>query len=191
MLRKITFDIETTSASPGRVDPSDMELALVGIHDSATDTYDSFTQEELPRLWNILERADILIGYNSDHFDIPILNKYYAGDLTNIKSVDLLAEIRASLGRRLKLDSVAEATLGKKKSGSGLDAVNWWKQGEIEKVRKYCLHDVKITKEVYDFARTNGFVQYMDFKKKKKVPLETAHWETVEGAATLNHTLPF
>ncbi len=190
-MRKITFDIETTSASPGRIDPSEMELALIGIHDSETDSFDSFTKEELPRLWPLLERADLLIGYNSDHFDIPILNKYYAGDLTKIRSLDLLVEIRSSLGRRLKLDSVAEATLGKKKTGSGLDALEWWKKGDIEKVRAYCLNDVKITKEIYDFARANGFVQYMDFKKKKKVPLDTAHWESGQSASALNHTLPF
>ncbi|XKT74407.1 MAG: hypothetical protein ACJKTH_03560 [Patescibacteria group bacterium UBA2163] len=47
-MRKITFDIETTDAAPGRIDPNTMELAIICIHDSKTDTYDSFTQEELP-----------------------------------------------------------------------------------------------------------------------------------------------
>lgn len=190
-MRKITFDIETTSATPGRVDPRAMELALVAIHDSATDRYDSFTQDELPRLWSIIERADMLIGYNSDHFDIPILNRYYAGDLSKIKSLDLLAEIRNSLGRRLKLDSVAEATLGKKKSGSGLEAVAWWQKGEVEKVRAYCLDDVKITKGIYDYALKNGSIRYMDFKTKKKVPLDTTHWEQGNTKTTMTHTLPF
>jgi len=168
-----------------------MELALVGIHDSETDTYDSFVVSELPRLWSILERADVLIGYNSDHFDIPILNRYYPGDLLALKSVDLLAEIRNSLGRRLKLDSVAQATLGKKKSGSGLESLVWWKQGDVEKVRAYCLDDVKITKGIYDFALKNGYVQYMDFKTKKKIPLDTAHWETRNEGPSMNFTLPF
>ncbi len=190
-MRKITFDIETTSAAPGKIDPLSMDLALVGIHDSETDTYDSFTVSELPRLWTILERADMLIGYNSDHFDIPILNRYYAGDLTKIKSLDLLVEIRNSLGRRLKLDSIAEATLGKKKTGSGLESLEWWKQGLVEKVREYCLNDVKITKGIYDFALKNGYVAYMDFKRKQKIPLETAHWERLDSAFSMNHTLPF
>jgi len=190
-MRKITFDIETTSAAPGRIDPRDMELALVGIHDSKTNSFDSFTAPELPRLWPILERADLLIGYNSDHFDIPILNRYYTGDLTRIKSIDLLNEIRGSLGRRLKLDSVAQATLGVGKSGSGLKAVEWWQAGEVEKVRKYCLKDVEITKKIYDFAREHGYVHYMDFKTKKKVPLETADWENGDGAHSMTHTLPF
>jgi len=190
-MRKITLDIETTSAAPGRIDPAEMELALIGIHDSDTDSYDSFTVPELSRLWPILERADLLIGYNSDHFDIPILNRYYTGDLTKIKSVDLLSEIRESLGRRLKLDSVAQATLGVGKSGSGLQAIEWWKAGDVERVRTYCLKDVEITKKIYDFAREHGYVQYMDFNTKKKVPIETAHWEDGDGAHRMTHTLPF
>ena len=74
-MRRITLDIETVSAAT-RFDVESMELSLIGIHDSETDTYDSFVQEELGRLWPILEKADALVGYNSDHFDIPILNKY-------------------------------------------------------------------------------------------------------------------
>lgn len=189
-LRRITLDIETTYAAPGTFDPNSMELSLIGIHDTFDDSLQSFTVPELPKLWPILERADVLVGYNSDHFDIPILNKYYAGDLSKIRSIDLLAEIRNVLGRRLKLDSVAKATLGKKKSGSGLDAVRWWAEGKIDKVRKYCLDDVKITKEVYEYALQNGKVRYDDFGTKRDIPLDTTHWEKAAGTS-ITHTLPF
>lgn len=189
--RKITLDIETTGAAPGRVDPSAMELAMVCVHDSAHDAYECFLKEDLSRLWPLLERADALIGYNSDHFDIPILNKYYAGDLSKIKSIDLLSSIRDSLGRRLKLDSVAEATLGRKKKGSGLDSVRWWNEGKIDKVREYCIEDVRITKEVYEYALKNGSINYMDFGEKKVVPLDTGAWENGDVKETMNHTLPF
>lgn len=188
-MKKITLDIETVSAA-SRFDIESMELSLIGIHDSETDSYDSFIQEELGRLWPIIEKADVLIGYNSDHFDIPILNKYYPGDLTQIRSVDLLAEIKNSLGKRLKLDSIAKATLGTKKTGSGLDAVKWWAEGNIEKVRKYCLDDVRITKDIYEFALKNGFVKYDDFGDIKKIPLDTTHWENGEKT-TMTHVLPF
>ena len=73
----------------------------------------------------------MLITFNGDHFDIPLLNKYYPGDLTHIKSIDLLESIRESLGRRLRLDSVAQATIGAKKSADGLQAVRWWRVGEV------------------------------------------------------------
>jgi DEAD/DEAH box helicase domain-containing protein len=188
-MRKITLDIETTSAAGG-FDMSTMELSLIGIHDSLDDTYSSFVKEELHKLWPILEGADVLIGFNSDHFDIPILNKYYAGDLTKIRSIDLLTEIKNVLGRRIKLDSVAKATLGRRKSGHGLDAVKWWAEGKIEKVRKYCLDDVKITKEIYDFALANKRLHYDDFGTKRNIPLNTDTWESAESVA-ITHTLPF
>src|SRR3990167_3009640 len=112
-MRRITLDIETTAGGVGGAfDPTQMHLTVACIHDTETDEYTSYTKEELPKLWPILERADVIVGYNSDHFDIPILNRYYSGDLTKIKSIDLLAEIKNVLGRRLKLDSVAQATLG-------------------------------------------------------------------------------
>ena len=103
-----------------------------------------------------------MIGYNNDSFDTRILNKYYSGDLSKIASIDLLAEIKNSLGRRLKLDSVAEATLGRKKTGHGLEAMEWWKQGRYQDVINYCTEDVRITKDIYDYAIKNGFIKYKD-----------------------------
>jgi DEAD/DEAH box helicase domain-containing protein len=188
-MRRITLDIETTSAA-STFDIASMELALIGIHDTEDDALIAFTVSELPALWPRIERADLLVGYNSDHFDIPILNKYYSGDLTKIRSIDLLTEIKNVLGRRLKLDSVAKATLGVGKSGHGLDAVKWWAEGKVEKVRKYCLDDVRITKEIYEHALKFGRVSYDDFGQKREIPLDTAHWERPSKDA-LTHTLPF
>ena len=190
-MRRITFDIETEGDFLGQGDFSNLEVTVVGVHDSETDEFKSFLKSELPQLWPIFERADLLVGFNSDHFDIPILNKYYAGDLTKIKSIDLLKEIKNVLGRRLKLDGVAEATLGKKKSGSGADAGRWWAEGSIEKVRAYCLDDVRITMELYEYAKKNGSLKYRDFDGIRDIKLDTSKWETPRDGGALTHTLPF
>ncbi len=193
-MKKIVFDIETrnTFEDVGKADPALLDISIVCIYDYETDSYHSYIQEELPKLWPILEKTDMLIGYNSDHFDIPLLNKYYNGDLSRIKSLDILKEIKESFGRRLRLDSVAQGTLGTKKSGHGLDAVRWWASGEIDKIRKYCLDDVRITKEVYDFALKNGSVNYMDFSEKKEIKLDTSDWEKEkEDGSSMTHSLPF
>lgn len=192
-MRKITFDIETTNdfAETGSKEPASLDLALVCIHDSADDSYKSFLKEELKTLWPILERADLLIGFNTEHFDLPILAKYYSGDLSHIRSVDLLKEVKQVLGRRLKLQTLVEATLGAGKIGSGMDSLRWWKQGEVEKVRKYCIEDVRLTKNLYDYARTHGSVKYRDGKDIKEVALPNAkNWEVFQ-TNTLTHTLPF
>lgn len=189
-MRKIIFDCETSNLfqDVGSSDATHLDLSVVCIYDSLTDKYSSYFQEELKDLWPILEQADLIIGFNSDHFDIPLLNKYYSGDLSKIKSLDLLKEIKNSLGRRIKLDTIAEATLGVNKSGNGLEAVTWWKQGKKEEVKKYCLDDVKITKEVYEYALKNGILKYKDAGVIKDIKLDTSHWETKTDSA-ITHTL--
>jgi len=191
-MRKIVFDIETSNTfqDVGKADPALLDLSVICVYDSETDKYTSYIQEELTNLWPIIEKTDMLIGYNSDHFDIPLLNKYYPGDLTLIKSLDILKEIKSSLGRRLKLDSVAQATLGKKKIGDGLEAITWWKNGEVEKVKKYCEEDVRITKELYDYALKNGVLKYKDLGETRNIKLDTSLWEEKEGGS-ITHTLPF
>jgi len=191
-MRKIVFDIETKNFfyDVGRADPSLLDLSVVSIHDSGTDKITSYFEEDLPNLWPIIEHADMLIGYNSDHFDVPLLNKYYPGDLRSIKSLDLLKEIKKSLGRRLKLDTVASATLGTGKSAKGIQAMEWWKQGEFEKVRKYCEDDVRITKEIYDYAIKNGILKYRDLGEIREFKIDTSDWEEKEDTS-MTHTLPF
>jgi DEAD/DEAH box helicase domain-containing protein len=191
-MRKIVFDIETknTFQQVNSNDPVDLDISIVCIHDSETNEYSSYLENELNKLWPILERADMLIGYNSDHFDIPLLNKYYPGDLSTIKSLDIMKEIKNSLGRRMKLDTIAEATLGVNKSGHGLQAITWWKQGEIDKIRQYCLDDVKITKKIYEYALKHGKLKYKDGEKNITIPINTSTWEDkIENSLT--HTLPF
>jgi DEAD/DEAH box helicase domain-containing protein len=191
-MRKIVFDIETRNSPSdfGKWDPTLLDISILAIHDSETDSYSTYTVEELPKLWPILERSDMLIGFNSEHFDIPLLNKYYPGDLTKLKSLDILKEIRKAYGRRMKLDQLAEGTLGQKKSGHGLEAIQWWKNGEIEKIKKYCVDDVRITKEIYDFALQNDKLIFKESGKLHEIILNTSEWEKpVENKMTF--TLPF
>ncbi len=191
-MKKIVFDIETKNmfSDVGSNDPASLSLSVVCIYDSETDSYSSYIEEELSKLWPILEKADMLIGFNSNHFDIPILDKYYPGDLKKIKSLDILTEVKNSLGRRIKLDTLAEATLGRNKTGNGLEAIKLWRNGEIQKVRDYCIEDVRITKDIYDYARKNGHLKYKDGTELKEIKLDTSNWESVENSA-MTHTLPF
>ncbi len=191
-MRKIIFDIETKNSfqEAGSNNPADLDISVVCIYDYAKDEYSSYLEKDFKNLWPILEKADLLIGFNSEHFDTPLLNKYYPGDLTKIKSLDILKEIKKSLGRRIKLDTIAEATLGKKKTGHGLEAIAWWKSGEIDKIIKYCLEDVKITKEVYEYALENRLLKYKDGNELKDIKLDTSDWEK-EYSNPITHTLPF
>ncbi len=191
-MRYIIFDLETQNIfqDVGSTDATALDISVGTFYDSETDKYITVTIDELQDVWPVLEKADALVGYNSNHFDIPLLNKYYPGDLTHIKSIDLLEEIKNSLGRRLRLDSVAEATVGAKKSAHGLQAVRWWHEGKIDEIKKYCEQDVKVTKKVFDYAMKHGHVKFKDGSRKREIPLDTSHWLVKEDAA-MTHSLLF
>lgn len=192
-MRAITFDIESISDSVvrGHIDVSEQELTVVAIHDSETGEYSSYFKEELPNLWPILERADMLIGFNSDSFDIPLLNRYYPGDLSHIRSLDLLSEVQKVLGRRIRLQSLAEATLGKGKSGDGLKAGDWWKEGKKDEVAQYCIEDVRLTRALYDYALAHNVLKYKDLRDIRDIKMDTSSWEQkATGAPAMTHALP-
>jgi DEAD/DEAH box helicase domain-containing protein len=191
-MRKVVIDIETknTFREVGKNDPAALDISLVGMYDYTTDTYSSYLDTELAKIWPLLEKVDMIIGFNSDHFDIPLLNKYYAGDLTKIKSLDILAEVRKSIGKRIGLGYIAKSTLNKGKIGNGLEAITWWKNGEIEKIRKYCLEDVKITKELYDYAQKYKLLKYPEGSKIIDIKLDPSTWEEKQNIS-MTYTLPF
>ena len=192
-MRAITFDIESVSDSVvrGHLDVAEQELIVVAIHDSLTGKYTSFSKEELPQLWPILEHADFLIGFNSDSFDIPLLNRYYPGELTHLPSLDLLTEVQKVLGRRIRLQSLAEATLGRSKSGDGLKAGEWWREGKKDLVREYCIEDVRLTRELYDYATTHGVLKYKDLRDIRDIKLDTSQWgRRTSVMPSMTHALP-
>jgi DEAD/DEAH box helicase domain-containing protein len=191
-MKKIVFDIETRNVfqEVGSSNPEALDISLVGVYNYEKDEYSSYLQEDLNKLWPLLEQADMIIGYNSDHFDIPLLNKYYHGDLSFLKSLDILKEIKDSLGRRVSLDQVAEGTMGKKKIGHGLQAIEWWKAGDIDSIRKYCLEDVRLTKEIYDYARKNNSLKFKEAGKIYDIKLDTSKWEEKNNSA-VTFSLPF
>lgn len=175
MSGEVVFDIETqnTYQEVGARDNALLKVSLVGAYFYATDSYKAFTEGELPKLWALFERAERLIGYNTHGFDLPVLSKYYPGDVRKFPSLDLMAEIEKHLGFRVKLDDVAQATLGVGKSGNGLQAVEYFRVGDMEKLKEYCLQDVKVTRLLYEFGRDNGKLFYVDrVGRRLEIPVD-------------------
>ncbi|MEK7529718.1 MAG: ribonuclease H-like domain-containing protein [Patescibacteria group bacterium] len=164
MPNEIVLDIETqnTFADVGGYFPDKLKISLMGVYFYDTDTYETFLENDLLKLWPRLERADRIIGFNQKSFDNPVINTYYAGNVNQIPQLDLLEVIAGSLGYRVKLDSVAQATIGMGKTGHGLQAVEFWREGRIKELADYCLMDVKVTKDVYEFGRAHGYVKCAD-----------------------------
>ncbi|MFA5174906.1 MAG: ribonuclease H-like domain-containing protein [Patescibacteria group bacterium] len=165
MTNEIVIDIETqNSFTEVENDFKKLKISVVSIYQYSTDTYQSFVESEFGKLWAILEKADRIIGYNSEHFDMPILNNYYMGDLLLLPHLDIMKKVKDSIGVRIKLSDLAEATLDNvNKSADGLQAIRWWKEGKIDEIKKYCEQDVRVTKEIYDFGKANKQLFYKNF----------------------------
>lgn len=157
MSKEVVLDIETYGDIK---DYNSMKITVVSIYQYENNKYRSFDEHNLGDLWPILERSGRIIGYNSEHFDLPILNKVYPGDLTRFPQLDLLKIIKESCGKRFKLDDIAKATLQKQKSANGLQAHKWYEEGKIDEIKKYCEQDVLVTKEIYEFGKKNKILYY-------------------------------
>jgi DEAD/DEAH box helicase domain-containing protein len=70
----------------------------------------------------------------------------------------MLEDIYQTLGFRVSLDKLASATLGEKKLADGVQAVQWYKEGKIDKIIEYCKKDVEITKRLHEYGCKQGFV---------------------------------
>lgn len=175
MLKKIVLDLETQKAFDevgGRGKNHLLKVSVVGIYDYSNDRYQIFREHEIPKLSSILQTADQIIGYNIKDFDFEVLRPYLNFDIHTVPCLDLLEEIEKVLTHRIKLDDVAQATLGAGKSGSGTEAIRLYKNGQLEALEKYCLDDVKITKQIYDYVFKNHKLLYRDFFKVKEIPLK-------------------
>lgn len=182
-MKYLVFDIETrnTFEQVGSDQPDALDLSVISIFDSRDQSMKTFEMHELTQAWPLFEGIDFIVGFNSDHFDIPILNKYYPDDLLKIKSIDLLTSVKNSFGRRIKLDNIAEATLGKNKIAHGLEAIKWWNEGKIDLIKKYCEEDVYITRDIFLHALNHRKLFATDREGKKvEIAINTDDWKADE-----------
>jgi DEAD/DEAH box helicase domain-containing protein len=179
-MNRIIFDIETKNFfdTVHSTNPADLDISVVCLYESDTDTYHSFTEDQFDSMWEYFHRADTLVTYNGNHFDIPCLQSISPIDLSQFHHIDLFEDVKAASGKKLGLDGIAKATLGIAKSGHGSDAIAWWNAGEVQKIVDYCLQDVRVTKEVFDYAEANQKLFFEDKLSGEKVELsiDTTAW---------------
>ncbi|MDP1706482.1 MAG: ribonuclease H-like domain-containing protein [bacterium] len=162
MADKIVFDIETKDSFDdvgGQENLRQLSLSVVALYSYNQDKYFCFNEFELAEAEKIFKTAGLLIGFSSKRFDVPILGKYFQSfSLAALPHYDILEEVEKSFGRRVGLNAIAEANVGMAKTSHGLEAIEMYRNGEIEKLKEYCIQDVKITKEIFDLIRKQGYL---------------------------------
>lgn len=185
----IVYDIETkeTFQEVGSRDAHKLHISLIGMFSYLENRLIGFTEDEFPLFWRRLEQCDLLIGFNNKGFDDQVCETYFP-EIGKIPSFDILEEVHKGLGFRVKLDNLAQATLGTGKSGDGLKAIRLYREGKIDELRDYCLDDVKITKEIYEYGKMHGKLLYSDLQGVKEVPVDFSK-EIKKSDSALNLSL--
>ena len=169
----VYFDLETQRSGGdvgGFANKAKMGVSVGVTFSTARGTYEIYAENEMEKLGEELVRADLVVGWNHIQFDYPVLQPYVFHTMVEQTiNLDMMLELEKIMGRRLKLDHVASASIGTGKTADGLEALRWWqdhkKTGQFEPLRKiaeYCAFDVKVTKCVHEYALEHGFLKYDD-----------------------------
>ena len=175
----IVFDIETKLSFQEVGGASNMDklgISVLGAYFYADEKYRAFEEKELPEFEKIIrelahKKNGQLIGFNINHFDLPVLQPYISWNLKELLTLDLMNDVEVSAGFRVSLDNLAQNTLNAQKSGDGMQAIAWYKEGKIEEIKKYCLKDVEITKNLYEYGKKNSGVYFFSRNAMNKILL--------------------
>ena len=172
----LIFDVETQRSAAevgGWNNAHLMRVAIAVVFDCGSGEFTTYREAGVEEMLERMFRAPAVVGFNSRSFDYKVLSAYTARDLGELKTFDLLEDIHARLGHRLSLDHLGVNTLERPKTADGLQSLQWWKDGEIDRIIEYCTADVALTRDLIEFAAREGFVV---FQKKKgpqvKLPVE-------------------
>ena len=164
--RILYFDLETQKSADdvgGWDKVHKMKLAVGVVWDSLEQKFFSYIDSEASQLVEKLKAADLVVGFNVAKFDYGVLQPYATKmdfDLEEITTFDMLIDINKKLGHRLSLNHLAENTLNAKKSADGLVSLQWYKEGKIDKIIEYCKQDVEITRDLFLYGESHGYVKY-------------------------------
>jgi len=157
------FDLETQRSAQevgGWHRASRMGISIAVLYDSREDIYFAYEEYQIGAFLEKLEEFELIVGFNNKRFDNKVLSAYGGRGIGGRPTLDLLEEVKNRLNYRLSLNSLAQSTLGIEKSGDGLQALRWYKEGAIDKIIAYCKKDVEITRDLFLFGWKNGFLLF-------------------------------
>lgn len=167
----VYFDVETQRGADevgGWDYKHRMGVAFAVTFSTQDGLFRGYEEEDVPALVQHLQKADRVIGFNILNFDYAVLSAYTSVDLGGLPTLDLLTYLTPLLGMRPKLDTLARATLGSRKSADGLASLRWFKEGKFARIALYCREDVSITRDLHRFGQEHGKVVFLDKKGGKR-----------------------
>lgn len=185
--------IEGIEYCEGWHDHSNMGISVIGTYNNWTKesiayvNFDDILPMDKESSWRplsefqeLLNQADILVGFNNQSFDDNLIKANGFSIPENILNYDILVEIWKAVGIEppfvypthagYSLKQTCEANGLPPKTGDGANAAVQWQRGEHKKVIDYCLNDIKITTELLRKIMSNdGWL----VNPKNKIKLRT------------------
>jgi DEAD/DEAH box helicase domain-containing protein len=163
-MNNVYFDLETQNLFQdvgGRQNITQLKVACAVTWSTERRDFAVYWEKDVPALIQELKTATRVIGFNLREFDYHVLQPYDPQTrFASLPTLDMLFELRKTLGFALSLDTIASATLGVGKTADGIQSVEWFRNGELDKVAEYCKADVDVTRRVHEFGRDNGHIFY-------------------------------
>ena len=171
----ITFDIETYS--PGdleHIDVNEFRVSVSGAYISWLDRYIAFMEDDTEKFVELLMQCDLVVGYNHIGFDLAVLQKYSPDfDLVNgLPSYDIMLEMKKKIGFSVRLDDLAKANLGTKKTDSYDVYKHYHKEGKWAPLIDYCMNDVAITERIFQMCQKGQVMKYNNLMTVEETVLD-------------------
>ncbi len=173
-MKRLVLDLETKRSFNevgGAKNKDKLGVSVVGVYHYDGDRFVAYREEQFGLLTQALKEADEVVGFNLLHFDWPVLASELGDWVKDLPTLDIMVEAQKALGHRVSLDSIAKATLGSSKLGSGLDALDYYAAGDWEKLERYCLEDVKLTRDIYEYAKKHGQLFFEKGPRRGVIPM--------------------
>ncbi|OQB28166.1 MAG: putative 3'-5' exonuclease related to the exonuclease domain of PolB [Chloroflexi bacterium ADurb.Bin180] len=168
----IYFDLETQRSLEevgGKANVRKLGMSVAVTYSTATNSFHRYTEKRVRALVDELRSAELIVGFNVVEFDYEVLRGYGEFPFERLPTLDLMDHLAHRLGFRVSLDSVATATLRVGKTSDGLQAIRWYRQGQLDKILSYCQQDVDITRRVHEYGQQFKMVYYWDKQYQRQM----------------------
>ena len=108
-MKHAILDVETIKSfdEVGGYHPEKLGVSFVGViereglpntwGEKVLETRHEIFEDEMDKLWKVLENVDLLVGFNIDGFDMAALKPYYSGDIAQFPTLDLMIRFKEKM----------------------------------------------------------------------------------------------
>jgi DEAD/DEAH box helicase domain-containing protein len=139
-------------------------ISALMIYDTVDNWLYPYNDHDINTIAKHLEAADVVVGYNSARFDIPVVEGMLGRNLHLKYHYDIYSEIaRANAHRGIvgmkgdfTLDSVCRRNLGRGKDQNGSCVKALISAGDWSRLFYYCGTDVHLTRDLFTYICNHG-----------------------------------